>query len=43
MRRGYEVYSIGVGTSPTNRINYENGHMFFALHTEGTLNGKSPS
>lgn len=36
MKRGYEVYSI-------NRINYENGHMFFALHTEGTLNGKSPS
>lgn len=22
---------------------YVFGHMFFALHTEGTLNGKSPS
>lgn len=42
MKRGYEVYSIGIGTSPTNRINYV-CHMFFALHTEGTLNGKSPS
>lgn len=37
MKRGYEVYSI-------NRINYrEWSHVFFALHTEGTLNGKSPS
>lgn len=33
MRRGYEVYSIGVGTSPTNRINYVFGHMVIALHT----------
>ena len=33
MSRGYEVYSIGVGTSPTNRINYESGHMVIALHT----------
>lgn len=36
MRRGYEVYSI-------NRINYVFGHMVIALHTEGTLNVKSPS
>lgn len=27
MRRGYEVYSI-------NRINYENGRMVIALHTD---------
>lgn len=34
MRRGYEVYSIGVGTSPTNRINYVFGHMVIALHAD---------
>ncbi len=36
MKRGYEVYSI-------NRINYREWSHVFALHTEGTLNGKSPS
>ena len=34
MRRGYEVYSIGVGTSPTNRINYVLGHMFCIAQKE---------